>query len=522
MYISPLLAVKSPETTLSVHLSGQDKKMPNSFLNNQPGKLLMSMVRTFNISVLLFFTASVSQAKEISLSECIATTISNNRIIKNAYLDRIYQKYDLRVAEDKFTPKLFLTPSVTGTGNVSPLGGGQNSVNSGNNTNVKSEASGTVTQLLPTGAAINLGASYDLLTTETARPGRGYGWNVTLTQPLLKGGWYDVNMASVRTARYNEQGNILTLKSTLIDTLTNVITAYRAYAQAIKSLDISRQSLERSRELVATNRELIAAGRMAAIEIVQSEADVANKEYSLLSAENALDAARLALTKAMDIDRNTRITPITREPDVPPVPYSFEQAKALAFDNRPDYQRSLISLEISRISLMLAKNNTLWDLSLTGSYTESYMRNSGGSTDSSNGNWITGLKLTIPIGDLSINQPYIAAEVALKKQENDLGRQKESIEIEVQDALRSAEMNYRQIRLAKLSRQLSEKKVEIETEKLKAGRSTNFQLVSYQNDLVNAQYNELNAIITYLNALTSLDSKLGIILDRLGVTLAER
>jgi outer membrane protein TolC len=64
--------------------------------------------------------------------------------------------------------------------------------------------------------------------------------------------------------------------------------------------------------------------------------------------------------------------------------------------------------------------------------------------------------------------------------------------------------------------------VEIETEKLKAGRSTNFQLVSYQNDLKNAQKSELDAIITYQNALTTLESKLGITLDRWGITLAER
>ena len=103
-----------------------------------------------------------------------------------------------------------------------------------------------------------------------------------------------------------------------------------------------------------------------------------------------------------------------------------------------------------------------------------------------------------------------------------LSKQKEDIEIEIQDALRSAEMKHRQIKLAVLSRSLSEKKVEIETEKLKAGRSTNFQLVSYQNDLKNAQKSELDAITDYLNALTDLDSALGITLDRLGVALVER
>ena len=138
------------------------------------------------------------------------------------------------------------------------------------------------------------------------------------------------------------------------------------------------------------------------------------------------------------------------------------------------------------------------------------------------GAWITGLKLTVPIGDLSIRQGYIRDDIALKKIENNLARQREDIQIAVQDDLRSADMNLRQIKLATQSRVLTEKKVEIETEKLKAGRSSNFQMISFQADLVNSQNNELSAIITYLNALTTLERTLGITLDRWGVLLAER
>ena len=71
----------------------------------------------------------------------------------------------------------------------------------------------------------------------------------------------------------------------------------------------------------------------------------------------------------------------------------------------------------------------------------------------------------------------------------------------------------RQVELAVQARELSERKLDIEQEKLKAGRSTNFQLVSFQNDLLNAQNNELNAKIEYLNALTALDRILGTTLD---------
>ena len=66
-----------------------------------------------------------------------------------------------------------------------------------------------------------------------------------------------------------------------------------------------------------------------------------------------------------------------------------------------------------------------------------------------------------------------------------------------------------QVNLARQARELSGKKLEVERGKLRAGRSSNFQIVTFQNDLAKAQYNELNAVINYMNAQTSLDKTLG-------------
>ncbi len=60
----------------------------------------------------------------MTLDGCISLALKQNRTIKNAYLDRVAQKYDLRVAEDKFVPTLVLIPSASATGNTAALGGG--------------------------------------------------------------------------------------------------------------------------------------------------------------------------------------------------------------------------------------------------------------------------------------------------------------------------------------------------------------------------------------------------------------
>jgi len=451
--------------------------------------------------------AGGSDKVEMSLTDTVLLALKKNRTIESAYLDRIVQRYDLKVAEDKFTPKPVLTTTaeknVTRTNGVS--------------TEDKIAAiSGVVTETLPTGALFNLDVSSISDKTDSSTT-RTSSWNVSLTQPLLKGGGIEVTTASVKTARITDKMDVLALQATVMDTVTSVIVAYRGLLQADRQLEINRQSLERAKKLVAVNRELISAGRMAEVEIVQAEAEVSSREFDLLSAENSVDSARLSLIKLLDIDRHTMIVP-TEKVGLEPAVLDFEQCKALAFNNRPDYLIALLGLETSKINLMLAKNNKLWDLSLFGGY--------GGIDPQGHGNnvsnWNAGIALTIPFRDLTLEQGYISAKINLDKTELNLAKLHDNIEIDIKDAIRDAEIKMRQVALAKQTTKLSERKLEIETEKMKAGRSTNFQLVTYNNDLVNAQNNELSAIITYLNSLTSLDRTLGTTLARWSITIDER
>jgi outer membrane protein TolC len=67
----------------------------------------------------------------------------------------------------------------------------------------------------------------------------------------------------------------------------------------------------------------------------------------------------------------------------------------------------------------------------------------------------------------------------------------------VQNAVRNVDSSYRSLKSAILTRKLAEKKLQIEQEKLGAGRTTNFQFVNFQRDFQTAQLNELSATTTY-------------------------
>lgn len=456
---------------------------------------------------------------EMSLSDCVQLVIRKNRDIESAYLDRVVQKYNLKVEEDKFTPKLTLNPSIAKSSTT---------IDGDRQTDTSVSGSVSLTELASTGAQLNVAATR---TIDRIKGGgttaRNSTWSLAFSQPLLKGGGLDVNTASVRTARINEKINILSLKSILIDKITSVISSFRSLLLATYQLDISRKSLERARELVEVNRELITAGRMAEVEIVQTEADVSDKELDLLESENELDLARLALIKLLDIDKSTRIIPMEKI-SIEPARLEYEELKGKALENRPDYRSALMNLEISRISLMLAVNNRLWDLSLTGGYDGGDITGVQPGLSFDSRGWNVGINLTIPlrlgfpVTDLTLQQGYVNARISLDKAEISLRDLRETIEVEIQDAIRDVDIKLKQARLARQSRALAEKKLDIEKEKMKAGRSSNFQLVTYQNDLVNAQNNEIRANISYLNALANLDKTIGTTLERWDIKVVDR
>jgi outer membrane protein TolC len=443
---------------------------------------------------------------EMLLSDSIFLVLRKNRNIKSAYLDRVAQKYDLEVAEAKFKPILNIDLSTQ----YSSIRDAENKTSS-----ITESASAKVTQNIQTGGQFVFAwtGSGEQKRQPSRQDSYGNSFGINFTQPLLKGGGFDIATASVDIARFNEQINILSLKSTIMDTVTSAIFAYRSFLQAKRQLEISRQAVERAKKLLEINKALIASGRMATVDIIQAEADLAGREFAILTVQNNLDAARLSLIKLLDIGKDTQIAPV-EEKEIELLNPDIALCRALAFANRPDYLQTYLQLQIAEKNLLLAKNNRLWSLSLNTAYNLSSSDNAiGKAWDFGKKDWNVGFKLNIPIGDLTINQTYITAKINMEKAKIRLDELRETIEVDVINALREVSKALKQLELAKKLRELAEKKLDAEMEKLKVGLSSNFQIITFQNDLTNAQNSELDAVIAYLNALTSLDKTIGTTLD---------
>ncbi|WPD24040.1 MAG: TolC family protein [Candidatus Electrothrix aestuarii] len=445
----------------------------------------------------------------MSLAEAVMLALRHSRAVERAYLDRLVQRFDLKIAQDKFLPDAYLFSSTS-------------QENMGGESAHRTEVGGKAVLKVPTGGEFGLTWSQPVYTSQTEQWFDNFGNGIALvfTQPLLKGGGIQVGRADQVLAEYKEKSNLLGLQYTLMDTITQVVYAYRRFLLAQRGLEISRLSLERSKDLLEKNRVLIEEGRKAKVELIETEANVASQELGFMVSQNSVDTARLDLLKILDIDRHLLIEP-TESIEVEPVQMKEETLLDIALKNNQDYQKALIAVKVAQTNLLLAENKQRWQLDLEAQYN---MTNSSGYTGDASegesdgaGDYLVAMKLEIPFGDDSIKRDLLSAQVACRKAEIDLKELKEDVAISVQDMFRDIGMKWKQVELSQRARDLAQKQLDVELEKFKNDKSDNFQVVSYQNSLIVSENAENRSKIDYLNTLTALDMYLGTTLEHWGV-----
>lgn len=130
-----------------------------------------------------------------------------------------------------------------------------------------------------------------------------------------------------------------------------------------------------------------------------------------------------------------------------------------------------------------------------------------------------GIQVEIPVNDMSIHQAEVQARVNVRNSGIQLAEAHQQLERELTNAVRDINARWRQYEISQRARDLSLRKLEIEREKLTVGRSSNFQVLSYENDLRNAENARLNTLINYLNAQAELDQQLGTTLQSWDITI---
>ena len=158
--------------------------------------------------------------------------------------------------------------------------------------------------------------------------------------------------AAARQRRRTARSPTSTLRQTVAATTRTVRNAYWDLAFAIASLDVQRQSLELAQESLRNTRARVEIGTTPPIDIVEAEAEVAQRE-------EAVDRRRSA-----DRDRRGHAAGAVYDPDMPdfwtlriepadlppfqPAPVDVDARVRNALDRRTDLQQARKTLEADR------------------------------------------------------------------------------------------------------------------------------------------------------------------------------
>ncbi|MBF0332350.1 MAG: TolC family protein [Alphaproteobacteria bacterium] len=460
-------------------------------------------------------SAAPAEGMALTLSEAVFMAVRENPSVRSAHVGRVAQKFALDVAEDMFTPKGALTASIDGSRGTPYYADttSQPLINRG------SALTPTINWMIPTGAQLTAAWGQRLTSSSLSNATNQSNMSVEVRQPLLQGFGSDIAEAPLRAARRREESNVRSLETTIGSTITAVIEAYRSLVQARGALAIGELAVQRAQRLIEINEQLIAAGRMPSQNRIQAEADLARQELSFSRSSQSYDLARLRLVQLLDLPETTRINP-TEPMDVKRFRFDLKKVTERAMIKRADLHQAQLAVvdqeeavklaeDAGRVKLDLVARGSRWtrETGYYDAFQNSFFVDRPGSDVTA------GLQLSVPFWDKQPELRRIQAKTGLEQARIALRERESAARNEVMSAVNTVELSWREWELSVKALDLARQKLDQENVKLSLGRTTNFQVVQYQNDLIAQENAELSSRIAYLNALTSLDRAVGTTLD---------
>jgi outer membrane protein TolC len=517
----------------------------------------MSMFKKLKfVSLLLILTLTSmvwgqQTEKRLSLDDCIVGALKNNLGLAVEVLNPQLADLSVTQAREIFFPSLTFGYNRQKT--ESPA---FSWLEAANQISEKyNDYSAQLSQLIPIGGRFSIDLfSYKNNTNRKFQEINPLFWSrlrFSFTQPLLKNFGFKVTCREIIIAQNNTEISENLLKQALLDTIYNVEEAYWNLVYSIENLNVMQSSLELAQDLLAKNKREVEVGMLAPIEVLSAQSEVANREADILQVESMIKSnedrlktiLNLAVEKDIDI---TKIIP-TDTPDYEEREINLYEALAIGLQKRPDLQAGRIDLENKDLDLSVAKNQLLPELNFMVGYwspgisgTQILYQDDNPLTDVIVGtmpgnasdalkdainfkykNWAFGLTLSIPINSVFSRAQYAQAKISMEQAELSLKNQKQQAFLEIKDAVRNVQTNYKRIQAYKVARELAEEKLEAEEKKLKVGLTTNYLVLQHQRDLSNARSAELRAIIDYNLSLAALDRALGMTLDKRNIKMTQ-
>ena len=501
--------------------------------------------------------AQVQNGPQANLAQLLRTgevPITLNDVI-NAMIDN-----NLAIRTDRFAPRssylqslVFyqaLLPALRLTGNVGRNVALSTTQLNGATSNIQNTGffDANVAQLLPTGTSLSVDLAMNRLQTSSNNsifnPAYTSRLTYTVGQHLLQGRGRIVNMNQILQAQNTEKITEATLELQLTTLLVQAQNSYWDLVYAEQDQNVKQRSMERAQIELEQDRTKVEIGTLAPVDVVQTEGQVANVSDQLVQSQSAITIASDQLKKLVSSDRDPAIFAVKlRALQTPPRPEAveipaLEDAVRIALENRPEMRQTMLDFRNKELQVNFTKNQKLPLFDVTGQYVQNGTGGTqrrgfllgtpplnpaipGGVFDALgqlfsygyNG-FSAGFNVTIPLNNKSVNAAYERALNDQRMSQSTIDTTAQQIALDVRNALTQVGLYKSRIETAKTARELAQRVLDAEQEKFNLGTSTLRFVLDSQNNLAQAQSNEVQVLVNFTKALVTLDQAMGMTLKK--------
>jgi outer membrane protein TolC len=384
-------------------------------------------------------------------------------------------------------------------------------------------------------------------------PGYQTSLGVELRQPLLRDRTIDPARRQLRVARLDHDRSRSALARVVADTVAEVERAYWTLAAADRDVEVRQSSLALAHEQVAETRARIEAGVLSEADLAEPVAEVERRRGELLAAQEARRRAEHAL-KLLLLDQVS--DPWWSEPLRPADPVetgvaavALDEALGRALALRPEIEEACALVARQQVEVEASRDQLRPGLDLVASYAQRGLagdpnpdafpiggspvvtppelegglgRSFGTLFDGLFPDFALGVQLSVPLGNHAARADVRAAGAGLGRAEVLLEQTRQRVAVEVRNAALAVETAAQRLEAARSSLAAARTQLAVEEERFRVGVSTNFLVLTRQNDLARALLTETAALVDYRRASTELDRSTGDLLARRQIEIVDR
>jgi outer membrane protein len=422
--------------------------------------------------------------------------------------------------------------------------------------NESATGSASVSQLLPTGGSVQLFGDWGRGTTDNTfallSPAYTNSIGISARQPLLRNLAIDPAREAIRVASAERNASAARLSRVVSDTIGQVDAAYWSLVSARRNVAAIESSVDLAEKQLSETKIRVDAGALAKTDIAQPIAererrkgDLAVVQQRVVEAENNLKL--LVLGDPSDASWRVEIVP-TDEPESSTQSANLGQAIDTARSKRPEISEARWRHETVEVQVEARRSDLKPRLDLVAAYGRRGLagRANPGAVDFNgqpvvvpdplDGGWkrslgtirdnefpdaSVGLALSIPLGNRTAKANLAIAKSALSQAAIAVSSTEQQVQAEVRNAVFALESARQRVEAALAGRKAAETQLFAEQERFQAGLSTNFLVLTRQNDLTAARVTETLALTDYRKAETELARATGELLEQRHITIDE-